>query len=60
MVPGGRPGGGATLPHRNLLMMALSYFADTDPVMPGDSILHAAPLSHGSGLYGLPHLARGR
>src|SRR4029077_5496029 len=22
-------------------------------------ILHAAPLSHGSGLYGLPHVARG-
>jgi long-chain acyl-CoA synthetase len=54
----GRPKG-ATLTHRNLLMMSLSYFADIDPVMPGDSILHAAPLSHGSGLYGLPHLARG-
>ena len=54
----GRPKG-ATLTHRNLLTMALSYFADIDPVMPGDSILHAAPLSHGSGLYGLPHLARG-
>jgi acyl-CoA synthetase (AMP-forming)/AMP-acid ligase II len=54
----GRPKG-ATLTHRNLLMMSLSYFADIDPVMPGDSILHAAPLSHGSGLYGLPHLAGG-
>jgi acyl-CoA synthetase (AMP-forming)/AMP-acid ligase II len=54
----GRPKG-ATLTHRNLLMMSLSYFADIDPVMPRDSILHAAPLSHGSGLYGLPHLARG-
>ena len=26
---------------------------------PQDCILHAAPLSHGSGLYGLPHVARG-
>ncbi len=54
----GRPKG-ATLTHRNLLMMSLSYFADIDPVSAQDSILHAAPLSHGSGLYGLPHVARG-
>src|SRR3954447_10409147 len=54
----GRPKG-ATLTHRNLLMASLSYFADIDQVMPGDCILHAAPLSHGSGLYGLPHIARG-
>ena len=54
----GRPKG-ATLTHRNLLMMSLSYFADIDPVQPGHSILHAAPISHGSGLYGLPHVARG-
>jgi long-chain acyl-CoA synthetase len=40
-------------------MASLSYFADIDPVSPQDSILHAAPLSHGSGLYGLPHVARG-
>ncbi len=54
----GRPKG-ATLTHRNLLMASLSYFADIDPVMAHDSILHAAPISHGSGLYGLPHIARG-
>src|SRR6185437_154312 len=30
-----------------------------DHVMPQDSVLHVAPLSHGSGLYGLPHVARG-
>ena len=30
-----------------------------DQVAAGDAILHAAPLSHGSGLYGLPHLAAG-
>jgi acyl-CoA synthetase (AMP-forming)/AMP-acid ligase II len=50
---------GATLTHRNLLMASLSYFADIDPVNSHDSILHAGPLSHGSGLYGLPHMARG-
>ncbi len=54
----GRPKG-ATLSHRNLLMMSLSYFADIDPIGPDDAVLHAAPISHGSGLYGLPHVARG-
>lgn len=54
----GRPKG-ATLTQRNLLMASLSYFADIDPVRPQDGILHAAPLSHGSGLYGLPHVAKG-
>jgi long-chain acyl-CoA synthetase len=54
----GRPKG-ACLTHRNLLMMSLSYFADIDPVLPLDGVLHAAPLSHGSGLYGLPHIAKG-
>ena len=54
----GRPKG-ATLTNRNLLMMSLSYFADIDPMSARDSILHAAPISHGSGLYGLPHIARG-
>ncbi len=54
----GRPKG-ATLTNRNLLMMSLSYFADIDPITSADSILHAAPISHGSGLYGLPHVAAG-
>ncbi len=54
----GRPKG-AVLSHRNLLMMSLSYFADIDPIADSDSVLHAAPISHGSGLYGLPHIARG-
>ena len=54
----GRPKG-AVLTHRNLLMMSLSYFADIDPVAQQDCVLHAAPLSHGAGLYGLPHVARG-
>ena len=54
----GRPKG-AMLSHRNLMTMTLCYFADVDGIAPGDSILHAAPLSHGSGLYGPPHVAAG-
>lgn len=54
----GRPKG-ATLTFRNLLMMSLSYFSDIDELSNSDSVLHVAPLSHGSGLYGLPHVARG-
>jgi acyl-CoA synthetase (AMP-forming)/AMP-acid ligase II len=50
---------GAVLTHRNLLFMTQAYFADIDRLSPGDAILHAAPLSHGSGLYGLAHFAAG-
>jgi len=48
---------GAMLTHRNLMGMTASYFADVDRIEPGDSILHAAPMSHGSGIYILPHVA---
>ena len=54
----GRPKG-ATITHRNLLMMTLSYFADLNQITPDDCVLHAAPLSHGSGLYALPFIAKG-
>jgi len=54
----GRPKG-ATITHRNLLVMTLSYFADLNPVTARQSVLHAAPLSHGSGLYALPFIAKG-
>jgi acyl-CoA synthetase (AMP-forming)/AMP-acid ligase II len=50
---------GAMLTHRNLTFSTQAYFADIDRLGPGDSILHAAPLSHGSGVYGLPHFAAG-
>ncbi len=50
---------GAMLTHRNLLFATHAYYADIDRLFPGDSILHAAPLSHGSGLYALPHFASG-
>jgi len=50
---------GAMLTHRNLLMMTISYFGDVNPVDEQDSLLHAAPMSHGSGLYILPYVAKG-
>jgi long-chain acyl-CoA synthetase len=53
----GRPKG-AMLSHRNLLAMATSYFLDIDPPCPGGAIIHAAPMSHGSGCYMLPHVAQ--
>jgi long-chain acyl-CoA synthetase len=53
----GRPKG-AILTHRNLLVAVLSYCADIDFVTPEDSVLQAAPLSHGAGLYGLPIIAK--
>lgn len=54
----GRPKG-AILTHRNLLFMSHAYYADIDHVDERDVKLHAAPLSHGSGLYALPHIAKG-
>jgi len=47
------------LTHGNLLYATQAYYADIDRLGPGDSILQAAPMSHGSGLYGLPHVAMG-
>ena len=52
----GRPKG-AMLSHRTLLAMTLSYFADVDQIATDDCILHPAPMSHGSGMYILPHVA---
>jgi len=54
----GRPKG-ATLTHRNLNRVILSYLADIDSLSERDGIVHAAPMSHGSGMCGLPHMARG-
>jgi long-chain acyl-CoA synthetase len=54
----GRPKG-VVITHANLHAMSLAFLADVEGVAPGDAILHAAPLSHGSGLYVLPHVARG-
>jgi acyl-CoA synthetase (AMP-forming)/AMP-acid ligase II len=50
---------GAMLSHRNLLSMTASHLADFEDISEEDCIIHAAPLSHGSGLYVLPYVARG-
>ena len=54
----GRPKG-AMLSHRNLAQTTFGYFLDVDAVVPEGRLLHAAPLSHGSGLYNFTHLAKG-
>ena len=48
---------GAMLTHRNLMAMSMCFYAGmcsgpTDH----EAVLHAAPLSHGSGLYALPNV----
>ena len=50
---------GAMLTHRNLMAATLNYFSDVDEISLGDCIIHAAPMTHGSGLYILPHIAKG-
>ena len=50
---------GAMISHGNLMALVTGYLADVDGVEPGDALLHAAPMSHGSGLYILPFMAAG-
>lgn len=54
----GRPKG-AMITHRNLRAMTYAYHVDVDEVAPRSVLLHAAPLSHGSGCYVSPHAAVG-
>lgn len=54
----GRPKGVA-ITQRNLQVMTLGYFTDVDAAAAGDAWLYAAPMSHGAGLYGLPHVVAG-
>ena len=54
----GRPKG-VVISHGNLVAMAQAFLSDVEAVSPGDALLHPAPLSHGSGLYLVPHVARG-
>jgi acyl-CoA synthetase (AMP-forming)/AMP-acid ligase II len=54
----GRPKG-AMLSHRNLMAMTIAHLADFECLEPSHSLIHAAPMSHGSGLYMLPYVARG-
>src|SRR5712692_10540227 len=53
----GRPKG-AMLTHRVLYWASHAYATEVDPIAAGDAILHAAPMSHGSGLYIMAHVAR--
>lgn len=46
----GRPKG-AMLTHRNLAAASFGYLTDVDPCAAGNGLLHAAPMSHGSGIY---------
>ncbi|MFS8979392.1 AMP-binding protein [Cupriavidus necator] len=50
---------GVMLSHRNLTAMSRAYASAVTRVVPGDSLIHAAPMSHGSGLYVVPHIAEG-
>ena len=52
----GRPKG-VTLTQKNVMAAILNYFSDVDAIAPGEAIIHAAPMSHGSGFYMLPHVA---
>ena len=54
----GRPKG-VVITHANLLAMSQCYLCDVEAVAPGDALLHPAPLSHGSGLYVVPHVLAG-
>ena len=53
----GRPKG-AMLTHRVLALASEAYASEVDPIAPGDCLLHAAPMSHGSGIYITPTVAR--
>jgi long-chain acyl-CoA synthetase len=54
----GRPKG-VRITQRNLLVMGTSYFVDVDAVAPADAMVYGAPMSHGCGLYAVPHLMAG-
>ena len=51
----GRPKG-AMLTHGNMSAMAQMHQDHVDPTETTDCIIHAAPLSHGSGIYMIPHV----
>ncbi len=50
---------GAMLSHRNLMAMTVSHLADFDSPDADCSLVHGAPMSHGSGLYIPPYVLRG-
>lgn len=54
----GRPKG-AIWNHRMLRSVVMNYLADVYNIQPGETVLHAAPLTHGSGVVALAAVARG-
>ena len=50
---------GVMLSHRNLMAMTVAHLADIDAPDENCSLVHAAPMSHGSGLYIAPYVLRG-
>ena len=54
----GRPKG-VMITHRNLRAMGMGYFVDVDAISAHDAAVYAAPMSHGAGIYAIPHLMAG-
>ncbi|HET8747810.1 MAG TPA: class I adenylate-forming enzyme family protein, partial [Ramlibacter sp.] len=54
----GRPKG-VMITCRNLMVMGWAYFVDVDSVAAEDAIVYGAPMSHGAGIYSIPHLMAG-
>jgi fatty-acyl-CoA synthase len=50
---------GAMLSHRNLMAMTIAHLSDFDAPDENCSLIHGAPMSHGSGLYIAPYVLRG-
>jgi fatty-acyl-CoA synthase len=50
---------GAMLSHRNLMAMTVAHLADFDAPDEDCTLVHGAPMSHGSGLYIPPYVLRG-
>lgn len=49
---------GAMLSHRNLMAMTVAHLADFDAPDENCTLIHGAPMSHGSGLYVPPYVLR--
>ncbi|MFC3613589.1 class I adenylate-forming enzyme family protein [Lutimaribacter marinistellae] len=54
----GRPKG-VMITHRMMIAMSLTYLADVDQATGDDTILYAAPMSHGAGIYNMLHVLVG-
>jgi long-chain acyl-CoA synthetase len=50
---------GATWTHRTTAKVIMNYLADVHNIQPGETVIHCAPMSHGSGIVAMPTVARG-